>query len=367
MEIDLMSTIELVNIDQELKKQWDKAKGENKVRASLFNLIIYAKKNKRAEYYENLVKSVVSKFPCRIILIISDNTPGMDYLKTSVRAETLGSGQGQIFCEIITIKVAGSLRERAYFLLLPHLLCDLPIYLLWTKDPTEKSLLLPRLEKIASRIIFDSEESSNLTEYAETTLAFLKRFHCEIGDLNWSALSGWRRIIATYFDSPAAFTQLLTSKKIKIFYAKNPDSSHRHNEIEAAYLQSWLASILNWKFNSLDDSEGYFRLSYSTFSGECIIYLIGKDVETLPSGAILSVEIESMELDSTISLAREKETSQIMIKYSDQIRCDLPRCSYLPGNIAGKEIIEELFNPSGRSHYQKMLENLSQIPWNVTI
>jgi len=246
--------------------------------------------------------------------------------------------------------------------LLPHLLCDLPIYLLWTKDPTERSLLLPRLERIASRIIFDAEESSNLTEYAHTTLALLKSFHCEIGDLNWSALSGWRTIITHYFDSPLGYKQLLTSKKIKICYAINPHSEHRHNEIEAAYLQSWLASLLNWKYNSIDHSESRFRISYQTFVGECIIHLVGKEVEDLSSGVILTVEIESSDPVASISFVRQRD--QITIKYSDQSRCDLPHYSYLPENGGGKEIIEELFRPSGRGHYQKMLESLSYIPWS---
>jgi glucose-6-phosphate dehydrogenase assembly protein OpcA len=357
-----MGSLELVDINQELKKQWDKAQGENKVRASLFNLIIYAKKNKRADYYENLVKSVVSKFPCRIILIISDAGQNGDYLKTSVSSEAVGNGGSQIFCEIITIRVAGIFRERTYFLLLPHLLCDLPIYLLWTKDPTEKSLLLPRLERIASRIIFDSEESSNLAEYAQTTLSLLKRFHCEIGDLNWSALSGWRKIIADYFDSPMGYKQLLASKKIKISYAINPDAEHRHNEIEAAYLQSWLASMLNWKYTSLDSSEGQYRLSYQTLLGECVLYLKGKEVNSLPSGTILTLEIESIQ-SSIISFARKGD--QIVIKYSDKERCDLPCYNFLPDNGGGKEIIEELFRPSGKQHYKKTLENLSQIPWGT--
>lgn len=358
-----MSMIELVDIDKELKRQWDEARGEKKTRASLFNLIIYAKKNERAGYYQDLVKSVVSKFPCRVILVMSDDS-ATEHLKTSVRSETIGTGSNQIFCEIITIEVAGSLKERVYFVMLPHLLPDLPIYLLWTKDPALKSDLLPRLEKIATRIIFDSEETSNITEYAQTTLGLLQRFHCEIGDLNWSALSGWRKIMSDFFDSEDNYHLLQKAKKVEITFVKNKDTTHRHSEIEAAYLQSWLAAILHWRFHSFDEAEGHLRLSYETMHGVCNVFLTGKPLPALHSGALLTVEVATIDDGVDILFQRQRETRQVLIKYSDQERCDLPHCSYLPGIEEGKEIIEEIFYPSGRDHYRKMLEMLSQIPWS---
>jgi len=358
-----MANIQLANINEELTRLWDEAQGEKKTRASLFNLIIYAKKNKRVDYYQSLVKRVVSKFPCRLILIIGDDDSQEEYLKTEVQTETLGEGDLQIFCEIIRIEVAGALLERVYYILLPHLLCDLPTYLLWTQDPAIDNAILPRLESIASRIIFDPEETQNIQNYAQATLKLLKGFHCDIGDLNWSALLGWRNIFAELFDTPEAIDALEQSAKIQIVFAENPTLGLRHQEIEAAYLQAWLASTLHWKFKAFDESEGKSRLTYKRASGEVVILLSSEKNENYAPGSLLSVDIESAQNGAKWHFGRESQTNQICIQYSDQVRCDLPHYMHLQNIEEGAEIINEIFYPQRGSHYYQMLEVLTQIPW----
>src|SRR5690625_570048 len=170
MEIDLMTTtnnqIQLTDINEELNRLWDAEQGENKTRASLFTLVLYVQKDERLSFSEELIQSVVSKLPCRVILIVSDETAGKGYLRTSVNSETVGEGDLQIFCEIIRIEVAGSLHRRVPFIIIPQILPDLPVYLLWTQNPATENAILPYLEPIADRIIFDPESTDNLQSYA---------------------------------------------------------------------------------------------------------------------------------------------------------------------------------------------------------
>lgn len=355
--------IQLTNINEELNRLWDEAQGENKTRASLFTLILYVQKTERLNFSEELIKSVVSKFPCRVVLIVSDDAEGEAYLRTSVNSETVGEGDLQIFCEIIRIEVAGSLRERVPFIIIPQILPDLPVYLLWTQDPATESAILPHLEPIADRIIFDPESTHDLQGYAHAVLSLLHRFHCGIGDLNWSAISGWRSLFTQAFDTFDSFINLVQSKIIRIHYNKNPSDFQKHTEIEAAYLQAWIASRLNWKFDSIEINEGNIRLGYRRPTNTVVILLIPQDMPKLNPGAIVNIEIECEKNKAHYVFKRHPETRQVFMQYSDKDRCDIPICSYLSGVSEGKEIIEEIFYPATGPHYREMLDVLTRIPW----
>lgn len=355
------NSIQLVNINEELTRLWDEEQGKNKTRASLFNLILFVQKSGKVDYYKKLIKSVVSKFPCRVMMIISDETTGEEYLRTSVSSETIGEGDVQIFCEIIQIEAAGALIERVPFIITPQILPDLPVYLLWTQDPSSENAILPHLEPFANRIIFDSESTHDLQAYSKTVLSLLDRFHCAIGDLNWSAISSWRQIFTHVFDTFDSFINLVESMVIRINYNKPQLSAH--TEIEAAYLQAWIASRLNWKFQTIEINEGNIRLTYRRPTNVVVILLIPQEVPELNPGSIIEIEIECEKNKAHYMFKRHPQTRQVFIQYSDKDRCDLPFCSYLTGIEEGQEIIEEIFYPSVGSHYREMLEILTHIPW----
>ncbi|MCH9626075.1 MAG: hypothetical protein S4CHLAM123_12650 [Chlamydiales bacterium] len=355
--------LQLTDINEELKRLWDSELGENKIRASLFNLVLYVQKTERTEHYNTLIKSVVSKFPCRVILVISDENSTQEYLKTKVSSETIGQGELQIFCELIQIEVAGKLIERVPFIILPQILPDLPVYLLWTQDPATENTILPHLEPLADRIIFDSESTSDLQAYSKTVLSLMQRFHCKIGDLNWSALSGWRKIFTQVFDSEDSFQSLAQSNLIRINYNKFGGKFYKHTEIEAAYLQAWLASRLNWKFQTFEINEENVRLTYKRPTHEVIVLLTPQEDEGQPPGAILSIEIESLKDKGLYTFKRHPETRQVFIQYSEKDHCNLPYCTLLSGISEGQEIVEEIFYPSGGKHYLEMLTSLSNTPW----
>ncbi|NGX60993.1 MAG: hypothetical protein K940chlam9_00470 [Chlamydiae bacterium] len=354
-------TIELLNISSELKKLWDAKQGENKIRASLFTFILYVEKGERLSYYQNLVKTVISKLPCRVIFIQVDEKG--EALKSCVTSETMGEGAKQIYCEKIEINVGEKLLPRIPSLILPHLLPDLPVYLLWTKDPAAQSSLLRLIEPIAERILFDADSTEDLQSYARSVLSSLTQFHCQIGDLNWSATSGWREVIEQVFNSPEAFSSLRETKRIRIHYNKKIGSGSQHSEIKAAYLQAWIASRLNWKFQTIELIEGNVRLSYRKPSRDVVVLLQSEEVSTLPPGAILSIEIESSQEEEHYNFKRHPETSQAFIQYSTAKQCDLPYSLPLAHIKEGEEIVKEVFNPSTGVHYREMLEVISEIPW----
>lgn len=357
--VTMQNMIHLTNINEELTRLWNSENGHKKIRASLFSLILYVQKSEYTSFYQGIIKSVVSKFPCRVIMIINETKRAEEYLKTTVSSETIGEEDQKVFCEIIQIEVAGNLIERVPYIVLPHILPDLPVYLLWTQDPAVENAVLPYLEPLANRIIFDSKATIDLQGYCHSVISLIHRFHCAIGDLNWSAISGWRKIFAQVFNDPDAFVSLSHSTLIRIQYNKSKIFFQKHAEIQAAYFQAWLASKLNWKYKSIEINEGNIRLTYLRSIDEIVIVLSPQEGDHQLSGTILSVEIESAKNKGHYIFKRHLETRQVFIQYSEKNFCQLPYSSYLDGVAEGQEIIEEIFYPSGGKHYQDMLETLA--------
>src|ERR1700733_1436277 len=99
MEINLMAAERLVspaNIQSELTSIWDSLESANKMRACLFNLIIYTKQNTRTAYVRTIAQKVIEKFPSRIIFISVDKDPTHDYLKAKVSVMPASEGEYDI-------------------------------------------------------------------------------------------------------------------------------------------------------------------------------------------------------------------------------------------------------------------------------
>lgn len=346
----LTEEIQLINIDDELKKLWDEEKGKNRIRACFFNLVIYAEK-KRQDEYQKLIESVISKFPCRVILISVDKVGGV-YLNANVKTVAVTE---EIFCEIIEIDVGGECEKRIPFLVIPHILPDLPLHLLWSVDPSTEKTLLPSLEPYATRIIIDSTHTPNIQNYCKDVLEIIKTVQCNIGDLNWSSLRSLRSLFRSTFDTYENYLKLVNTKLLKIHYTEK-------NEVRAAYFQGWLASQLNWQFKNFERVEGNIRLSYARPTHEIVVLLVPeKTTDSYPEGVLTSIELESS-LDK-VCLSMKREKNRVFVQYSDKDKCDLPYCTFLKGMKEGEEIIQEIFYTTGGTHYKNTLSFLSQIPW----
>lgn len=355
----MANQIELVDIDKELKRLWDEEEGKNKVRACLFTLIVYTKKKDDDDPWKDHVHSIISSFPCRVIYIHIDET-SHDMLKTRVSTETVTP---ETFCEIIDIEASGALLERVPYILLPLIVPDLPLYLLWTQDPSTDKIILPSLKPYAKRIIFDAGSTPDFSRFTKEVLTLIESFHCEVGDLNWSAIKGWRKIFANLFETKEKLEALENANKITITY--HSSTNQAHPEIRAIYFQGWLAAIFNWKCISKNIQKNKISLTYCDKT-PLVIELIGEENFSLqlPSGALLSIEVNSPLRESHFSCKRLETTSQVFIQHSDTVSCALPTCSNLSSTFEGQEILQELFYPHSGKHYRMMLENISKISWD---
>ena len=67
-------------IESELIKIWEALAKENKMRASLFNLIVFNRLSPRTDYIRSIVQKVDEKFPCRTLFVSEDPEAKESYL-----------------------------------------------------------------------------------------------------------------------------------------------------------------------------------------------------------------------------------------------------------------------------------------------
>jgi len=350
MEAHLM---EVSQIQSELTRIWDALEGTNKTRACLFNLILFTHKNERAAYIRTITQKVIERFPSRVIFITVDKKSSEDYLKASASVMTGAQGECDVVCDLIEIEAAGSSQKRIPFAILPHILPDLPIYVLWAEDPSQENPLSHQLEKLATRIIFDSESASDLPKFAKALLRNQKEFGCDVADLNWARTESWRELLSSTFYSPERLDQLKQTKSIQITYNGYETKFFCHTQIQAIYIQGWLASQLNWKLKS--STKDQFR--YQDVS----VHLVSNSNSLLPPGTVISLDLETSHGEK-FSFCRSKEhPHQINMIISTPEKCDIPSKFIFTKSQSGLSLVNEICHSGTSEHYQKLLLFLSQL------
>ncbi len=351
--------IKIVDIDKELHKLWESLEATNKIRACLFTLVLYTDDGDRTQHFKDLVTEIIETLPCRIIFIRANHREDENYLRTGVSALTSGHGDQMVACDQITIDAAGEHLKRVPFVVTPHLVPDLPVYVIWGQDPNIDADILPQLEKYATRVIFDSECSDNLHLFARTVARHLESVNCEVADLNWARAKGWRDVLTQVFHNRDRVTQLANSKKINIHYNARKCEKCRHPEVQALYLQGWLAGRLGWKFEGFESSEGNARISYHNTMADTIIHLHPEYVEKLPAGSIMKVEIDSHH-EHTFVMKRENLTRIVRCHVSSPEHCELPYSLLLSSLHRGQQLMKEIFYEPSSGHYQSMLKIIAE-------
>lgn len=341
-------------IESELLRIWDELAKANKMRAGLFNLIVFNELSSRTDYFRTIVQKIIDRFPCRVLFIAHDPDPTKSYLKTAISV-IAPEGQNAIACDNIDIGVAGSEWERAFSLVLPHIVPDLPIYLLWADDPAKKHPLFEKLCSLANRVIFDSESSDCLYDFAQAALQLKRGKGLHIADLNWARLEGWRDLLAATFDAKNRLQDLNDIAEIRIVFNARPTEFFCHLKIQSMYLLALFASRLSWKLQNAEEKE---NVIYFTFDNGVKGIIDPTVWETLGSGTVIAIEIKTKS-DTCYSLARMPEAKhQAAIQIVSRDRCDLPIRYMLGKTASGQSLVREIFQQGTSAFFLEALQQL---------
>lgn len=336
-------------IQKELDAIWESLETTNTTRACLFNLIFYTKKNARTGYIQRLAQAVIEKFPSRVMLITLDDDLPTDALTTRVSILTSSKGEYDVACDLIQIDAAHGACARIPFILLPHILPDLPIYLLIAEDPVCDDPLSLALEKGANRIIFDSESTQDLSHFALSAQKLYSDLHADIADLNWARIESWREMIASTLGSNRPET-------VQVKYNAHKSTYFCHTHIQAVYLQAWLAAQLDWTFESQTGSlDSTLQLHYTTNGHPVNVSLIAQSNPELPPGLILETALTTAD-GTHFAFSRDVNAiHQITLYLSTPTQCLLPSRYIFPKAEVGHSLIKEICHRGTSLHFLKTL------------
>lgn len=325
----------------------------------LFNLIIFGEDARQTSYFHDIIRMISGHFPFRTLFIQNDPSLKAPFLRIKLTCE---SENPSLPCDQITFTATGEGLARIPFIILPHLVPDLPVYLLWGEDPTLNNPILPQLQNYATRLIFDSEGTENLQQFCQSMLKQKESFHLELNDLNWARIGGWREILSETFDNPEKIQHLSSAKSIKITFNNRASDLFLHPETQSIYLQAWLASRLKWEYVKKEKEGKNIRLHYNAKGNPIEILLQGESFGQLPAEEIM--EIEVTDPSRFLYSLKRKGKNQVLAYCHTMDRCELPLTLMLSNIWTGKSFIREVFYQKISEQYFQMLHLISKIKWN---
>ncbi len=293
-----------------------------------------------------MVSPLIEKYPCRILFIEGVMEPDADVCQTFCLAPSPEQEKFLGKSDRMVIRVSKQNLSKAPLLVLPYLIPDLPVFLIWGQDPTKENNILPTFLNVATRLVFDNDSISNLCEFAESMLEILDTLDIDFMDVDWAHISGIRAAIGTIFNNESYFNKLKNAKKISLTYTHVAGSPMQHQDRRAIYLQGWLAALLGWKFKSADGN----RIQYENHE----VILIKEEKETGAGGEIKIIDVDQiMHIESLKAAA----TPLLRVSPSDSPSYQLP----IPNMQRGLAFIKEIFYHPITIHYRKTLEMISRM------
>ncbi|MCI0382548.1 MAG: glucose-6-phosphate dehydrogenase assembly protein OpcA [Chlamydiae bacterium] len=347
-------TVSAHEIEGALTRLWESIQGKNKLRASLFNLLFFTEKNLRAKYVLQIAHKIIEKFPSRIIFITKNSDLKEPFLKIDVSILSAGKGEQEILCDFIQIEGSTHVIKKIPFVILPHMLPDLPIYLIWAEDPCKNEPLFQELKKFANRFIFDSETADKLSDFAKRLLSIVET--AEIADLNWARMKNWRDLLSMTFYTEKRLNELKQTKQLQIFYNALPSEFYSHTLIQSIYLQGWIASQMNWKFIKIEQKEGQIRFIYRKHGQKNLtVSLHPEKFQNIPPGSIISVDLTT-ENENHFSFGRDLNSPhEISMRFSTLEKCEIPLKYLFERAEPGQSLIREISQKGSSIHYVKLL------------
>lgn len=345
--------IDIHNIQKELTE------GREIKQTYLFNLIVYSPHKKRTHELKLLLNNVIEKFPCRIIQIEKSADPSANEIKAVLTKEKLGKPGSQVICDLIQINVSESQLERVPFLVLPNVVADLPVYLIWGEDPTVATKTLEALQSFSTRLIFNAAWMGNLQSFATRMLSLLKTLKIETMDISWGLLSGWKDLFAQVFDNEEKIKNLQNCKKLKISY------SHENNgdAIGAIYFQGFIASQMGWELTAQEIQHDHQKALCYRYKNKDINVILNPDQNhgKAPS-SITEVEVTAQDgTDYMINML--KNPLKVALHVSSNEACEMPSTFAIPDINRGFNFLREIFYQPSGEQYTQTLELISKVDW----
>jgi glucose-6-phosphate dehydrogenase assembly protein OpcA len=356
--------VPIPEIESKLVSLWEAAQepqaATDKIKAGLFNLVVYSPSLQAQESMRKVTQSITHKFSCRAIFITENPALDMHAVRALVQVENLSEADPSVTCDQLYIEFSGHGKERVSFLVLPHLLPDLPVYLFWIGAHASDKEIFQQLSQTASHLIFYPMHIAEIPEFGHFVQHLLRRFSGNINDLAWAMTREWRQAITSAFSTPDRLECLQSLKSIRVTSSSNVG-------VPATYLQGWIAAQLEWTFVQMEqDSPEKAHLIYRHLNRnvEVILNTDTKTGSTLSPNTLTEVEIIDTK-ESTFCFSLDTAKQQVKVKIWSTQQCEIPYSVQLYYAQPETCFANEIFQRSVSDHYRRTLHLISEINWST--
>jgi glucose-6-phosphate dehydrogenase assembly protein OpcA len=353
-----LTTVTPADIEPQLQASWDQELHTDRVKTALFNLVVYVRQPERAARLQRLLDPLTGRFPCRVLVLFEDSSQAPDYLQTEIAVDFIGDPEHLVSSDQIHIHFAPHERDRAGFILVPHLLPDLPVYLLWTELPDRQDPLFSLLEPYLNQVVFDPPGADLMAQFSQQLLAILDHIPGGATDLQWASTEGWRQVIASAFNGSERLTHLRRLTALQITYADGLDELGRDTSLPALYIQGWLAAQMRWQYKGLQATKERMELHYDSPVGSITITLIATPRGEMAAGAIRQLEGDSLE-GFHFELNTDASGNYVTMTGGSEAVCEIPTTLYLSHLTREQVLAKELFQRGTSDHYTRALRLIS--------
>ncbi len=263
-KVTIGEKVALDKIESAFRQYWRESVGTDSsdavLKASTHNLIIFVDNKSRYEELLTDIHEIISHHPGRMIVAFLDPENNAGEIEAHISAYTKQTKEGitQISAELVILETGDPGSVHLGGAILPLLLPDLPVYFWCTSLCALNHPNFDTLINFTDRLIVTTpDEYDSLNDMAKAFNRILALEHeCNISDISWSALTGWREALARFFDPENNRKYLGYLEEVEITYSGDKLSNH------AFLIAGWLSSQLG-KVSaapSLDDgSTIYFK------------------------------------------------------------------------------------------------------------
>jgi glucose-6-phosphate dehydrogenase assembly protein OpcA len=200
------NTVEVSGVDKELEKIWKTLAPPSDedvqpvMHASVVNLVVVADTQAEADSSIDVLARVMSKAPCRAIVLDSQPNIQPPKLEAYVSIVCEKVGERQICCEHIRILAQGIDTAVLPRTLESFYTPDLPILVWWQAALDRPDL--PEFSSVADRLVIDSRYYT-AAEMQQLAALVSESHHSltAVSDLNWARLTPYRQLFTQFFDS----------------------------------------------------------------------------------------------------------------------------------------------------------------------
>ncbi|HEX8141281.1 MAG TPA: glucose-6-phosphate dehydrogenase assembly protein OpcA [Pyrinomonadaceae bacterium] len=257
-QLSVSATLDLQSVERELSELWKQNTGATDVeedgavmRARVLNLMVYVAVEEALEEVNELLGEISSAHPCRVIIMFAGREEADQDIEMFVSAHCVsssGAGGKNLCGEQVTLKARGRFAVELPSAAVPLLVPDLPVFLWWRDAPRLDDQTFSTLTRASDRVIIDSVAFRRPYDDVLALVALLgrrKREQAAISDLNWARLTGWRTLLASFYDVEEYRAALSLINHVRIEYVPH-DNAPEAIAAKALILAGWLASRLGW-------------------------------------------------------------------------------------------------------------------------